>query len=138
VGDPVEALSAFLAARLDEVEARARAALEEWDDESARYEWEDLPDASFAHARWHDPARVLHEVEADRKLLALHAVEVRREERLAGYEGALEGKPPVYWENEYRCVICGWFDGEQGACETVRIRAERFSDRPDYRVEWKP
>ena len=60
---------AFLRARLDEDEARAQAALEEWDDEGTRSEWEDLPDASFAHARWHNPARVLREVTFWRRLL---------------------------------------------------------------------
>ena len=62
-------LAAFLTARLDEDEARARAALEEWHDEGTRHEWEDLPDASFAHARSFDPARVLREVEAKRAIL---------------------------------------------------------------------
>lgn len=107
-------LIAFLSARLDEARAKAASS--------------DPVGAMEAH----------FEVEADRKLIALHAVEVRREERRAGYDEIAEGKPPVYWADEYSCVICGWFDAEQGACETVRIRAERFSDHQDYDPEWKP
>jgi hypothetical protein len=63
-------LVAFLNARLDEDEARALKAREEWDTDHVRYEWEDLPDEVFAHARTHDPGRVLREVEAKRFILA--------------------------------------------------------------------
>ena len=53
---------AFVTARLDEDERVARAVTpDDWGDgdESSRYEWEDLPDAAFTHAKRHDPARVL-------------------------------------------------------------------------------
>ena len=63
-------LVAFLTARLDETEARALAAREDWDDESQQYEWNDLSEAVYAHARCLDPALVLREVEAKRKILA--------------------------------------------------------------------
>jgi hypothetical protein len=43
--ESADALTAFLRARLDEDEARALAASDEWDDEFVLYEWEDLPDA---------------------------------------------------------------------------------------------
>jgi len=62
-------LVAFLTARLDETEARALAAREDWDDESQQYEWNDLSEAVYAHARCLDPALVLREVEAKRKIV---------------------------------------------------------------------
>ena len=62
-------LIAFMNARLDETEARALAAREDWDDESQRYEWNDLSEAVFAHAHCLDPALVLREVEAKRKIV---------------------------------------------------------------------
>ena len=66
-------LIVFLTARLDETEARALAAREDWDDESQQYEWNDLSEAVYAHvyahARCLDPALVLREVEAKRKIV---------------------------------------------------------------------
>ena len=105
-------IAGFLAARLDEDEARARAALEEWDDESARYEWEDLPDTSFAHARWHDPARVLREVEADRRLIAEH------EAGLLDPRNAPDSWPALRF--------------------VIKLRAVIWSDHPEYLESWKP
>ena len=127
-------LIAFLNARLDEDEARAQAAAGEWDDESARYEWEDLPDATFAHARWHDPARVLREVEAKRAILTLHALQVTKREQYAysSYTGE-----PIPDEYDGQCEDCGWFDPEQGACLTLRHLASVYGDHPDYREDWQ-
>lgn len=59
-------LIAFLRSRLDEDDRRARAvAGEDWDD----IEWQDLPESAFAHAKNHDPARVLADVEAKREII---------------------------------------------------------------------
>ena len=60
------------------------------------------------HIARHDPARVLRDVEADRKLIA-------------AYEDVTEFSDP-------------WI----GLDLAVRIRAERFSGHPDYREEWRP
>jgi len=65
-------LAGFVSARLDEREALALAARDRWDDEDARYEWEDLPDEVFAHARSNDPSWVLRDVAAKRAILARH------------------------------------------------------------------
>lgn len=75
-------------------------------------------------ARW-DPARVLAEVEAKRKILDLHA------------------HYPVSFGEGFGCGICAW-DGRLGElaneqwCATVRLLALPFASRPGYREEWRP
>jgi hypothetical protein len=104
-------LVAFLRARLDEDERRARAALPRWDDDAM--EWQDLGDEVYAHARWHDPARVLREVQADRAILAEYTA-VRTLQGLTGVE-----------KDGYRDWV-------------LRICVAVYSDHEGYREEWKP
>ena len=132
-------LAGFLSARLDETASTAWAIHDVSKCDALLYE-EDMA-AATADTPYCDcgyPARVLREVEAMRAIIALHAVEVSREERRALAEDIAEGKPLVFWENEYRCVICGWFDAEQGACATVRHLAAIWSDHADHRQEGRP
>jgi hypothetical protein len=77
-------------------------------------------------ARW-DPARVLAEVDAKRRILELHA--------------------PVndYDPNGPVCSTCGEAGnpGDETAvvrwpCSTVRLVALPYADRPGYREEWRP
>ena len=122
-------LLAFLAARLDEDEAAAHAALHGGSGRWERYREADLYDldhrlvttsGEFAHIIRHDPARVLREAEAKRAILA------RYEDCLARMED------PAY----------------SGTAEYVQIReyedfilpnlAAAWSDHPDCRPERKP
>ena len=115
-------LITFLNARLDEDEAAARAALpiygpgwrpenskvaglgpaRIWGKDSKRPVAEAARRVSAAHIARHDPARVLREVEADRKLIA-------------AYEDVPEFSDP-------------WI----GLDLAVRIRAAIWNDHPDY------
>jgi len=119
-------LAAFLAARLDEDENRARAAQAEWDSPSVRYEWEDLPDEVFAHARTHDPARVLREVAAKRAILELHHIR-----RIGTWPVCTHCRPvdPEYTDD---------LTSEPWPCRTLRALAAVYSDHPGYRQEWAP
>lgn len=63
------------------------------------------------HIALHDPARVLREVEAKRRLIGAH--------------------PELD-----RCTACA--AGESGRCPNLRLLALPYSDRPGYREEWKP
>jgi hypothetical protein len=99
---------AFAKARLDEDEARATAALAEWDQNAM--EWEDLPDASYAHARWHDPARVLREVAAVRAVIATY----ERSVRMVGESLSVPDR------------------------KLTEAFAAVWSDHPDYQASWKP
>lgn len=68
----------------------------------------------LTHIARHDPATVLARIAADRQILALHAI----------------GQDP-----------CDAHDGvsmESTACDTVRLLALPYADRPGYRGEWKP
>ncbi|MCY0917030.1 DUF6221 family protein [Streptomyces sp. H27-G5] len=70
-----------------------------------------------AHIARHDPARVLREVAVKRQLLAIHRRYV--EEPGQACRGCAGG---IAWE----------------ACPVVRLLASPYSDRPDYREEWRP
>ena len=80
-----------------------------------------------AHIARHDPARVLREVDRDRRLLDLHHVVGFDDE-----DGHDLGRG---------CAECGYsaeYSDRGGWCETVRILAVPYADDPDYRQEWKP
>jgi hypothetical protein len=131
-------LIAFLAARLNEVEATAKAVQDRSDPWPGQWVADgnhalrtyngwvlatSIPVGSeFApgvleHITLHDPADVLRDVEADRKLLAAYA-------EVAG----MDRDDP---EPEYA------FGRAAGLGEAVRLRAARFSDHPDFQQEWK-
>jgi Family of unknown function (DUF6221) len=145
----VSHLVAFLNARLDEDEAAANEATpgswysfnsghgDDWYVASRNYgqvstgmhaEMENVEilmierdhrDADFI-ARW-DPARVLREVDAKRRILAEHRV----------------------WEPRWGCTRCReWIGGipEKVAwpCPTVRALAAVYSDHPDCDPAWSP
>jgi len=71
------------------------------------------------HIAAHDPARVLRDIEADRKLLALFVEVGAREVDL---DDAVE-------------YAHGWVNAIGMA---VHLRASAFSDRPGYREAWRP
>jgi Family of unknown function (DUF6221) len=146
----IDDLIAFLEARLDEDEAAAVAAAEADKRYGGRPHWSALgnividagdpdwavadlgpclEDASVAaHIVRHDPARVLREVEADRKLLA-------------ELEQARKFSDHMFSSPLPEGVASGEVLGERMRAATqvltlervVVIRAERFSDHPDYR-----
>ncbi|MFC3986475.1 DUF6221 family protein [Streptosporangium jomthongense] len=96
--------------------------------------------ATVNHIVRHDPARVLADVEADRKLLARYAEAVKeQEEALAAFRVARDE-----WESsseEYADAYKDWSAAllREGAFLTViKDRVARFPDHPDYRPEWKP
>lgn len=113
-------LVAFLRARLEDDEERAFAARAQWDDEDARQEWNDLPEASFAHARNLDPARVLREVEAKRRILDR-------------YEDAV-----VRREDPDHSQLAAQVQIQEYADWVIPLLAVPYADHPDYRQEWRP
>jgi Family of unknown function (DUF6221) len=149
-------LTAFLAARLDEDEAAARAAIGTpypvppglghgvwaagdpstgiqdkaaiYGDGMTIYDEGGHTTAQAAHIARHDPARVLLEVAAKRAILDLH------------YPGAAPHGAPEGME------ICAgeesdgdtWEMATRWPCPTVQALAAIYSGHPDYRQEWKP
>jgi hypothetical protein len=134
-------LIAFLTARLDEDAATALACLDINERVKVRRgltppRWLTSPDSSDItdaagilrvrhtwvregeHIARHDPARTLREVEADRKLLTAY-------DEVSRYD--TDEPEPEFAHG--RAVGLG---------EAVRMRAERFSDHPEYRTEWSP
>ncbi|MER7213185.1 DUF6221 family protein [Streptosporangium sp. NPDC000239] len=92
------------------------------------------------HIVRHDPARVLRDVSADRKLLARYAEAVKeQEEALAAFRVARDE-----WgssSEEYADAYKDWSDAllREGAFLTViKDRVARFSDHPGYLQEWAP
>jgi hypothetical protein len=70
--------------------------------------------ADAEHIALHDPARVLAEVDAKRRILALH-----------DEQHDCDGDPRSY------------ADPYEG-CRTLRLLALPYADRPGYREEWRP
>lgn len=82
------------------------------------------PAGLAAHIARYDPARVLREVEAKRKITECH-------------------EPWVAGNGDTICGRCGreHIDGRPGGhfpCQTLRLLALPYSDHPDYRQEWAP
>jgi hypothetical protein len=151
----VEDLIGWLRVQLDDDERVARDAV--GDNISPGEEWhhsdrpssvitglgDSVVDDSDAHqcehiARW-DPACVLAEVEAKRRILDLHTgTHACPEMRIGTYPAdwptaAPYGKAGESWEH----AAGGHFDkGEP--CPTVRLVALPFADRSGYRPEWAP
>jgi hypothetical protein len=136
----------WLRAQLDEDERIARAAC--WDEQSdawtvrpprekyERYTVVDYLDDGVVvvtpenadadgvgqHVARHDPARVLREIDAKRKLLDLHQEKLEQ-----GYSSD-------------HCAECGFGETSQSyyPCATLRLLALPYADRPGYREEWRP
>lgn len=76
-----------------------------------------------AHIVAHDPARVLAEVEAKRRIIELHSVSEGHECSTRDRHGDIDH--------------CTWvMDSE--ACTTLRLLALQYAAHPDYREEWRP
>ena len=71
------------------------------------------------HAVEHDPARVLREIDAKRQLLEIH--------------GRLD-----VGEFCSTCDAPSGIPGRPDGCDTLRILAAPYIDRPGHREEWQP
>ncbi|MEV7358190.1 DUF6221 family protein [Kitasatospora sp. NPDC091276] len=135
-------LIAFIRARLDEDEREALAVL--WAGSGNRLDWTLVASATIeigtetigtddrnvaSHIARHDPARVMAEVDAKRRLLDLHGPLTLR-----GGAGARcfdtttacrSCEPPQFPEHAYPCA-------------TLRLLALPYADHPDYRPAWAP
>jgi hypothetical protein len=114
-------LLAFLAARLDEDEAVAQGAARTDDGRGGQWLPVHFGAGGFDsrvddHIARHDPARVLREVEADRRLLA-------------EWQEA-EADPAV--DDQWNAGLAA------GLRLAVQIRTTRYGGHPDYRPGWKP
>ncbi len=92
-----------------------------------------VEDADAAHIARYDPARVLAEVAAKRRIVELHSN--------AG--GGMGHDPPggdYYGDFPSACLTCGTPDeyAVSWPCTTLRLLALPFADHPDYRSEWAP
>jgi hypothetical protein len=105
----------------------------------AAMEEDDQPVAIVQSGRWedrhiarHDPARVLAEVAAKRRIVHAH-------DRIHGCTGltgsgdwsAVDGEPWEFWEDHQT--------GDTGGiCYTLRLLALPYAEHPDYNPEWRP
>ncbi|MFT2014606.1 DUF6221 family protein [Streptomyces sp. 796.1] len=136
-------LATFLRTRLDEDEAAARAASPgPWHvnaeaDEVLAVDGITVCDgfalsgrqlrATTEYIARHDPARVLAEVDAKRRILDIHQV--------TSYDNSESGA-----DEGYGCRECGWsaeYSDQGGWCETLRLLALPHVDHPDYQDTWR-
>lgn len=152
-------LLAFIRARLDEDEQAALAAAQKsnraWrytviegepdgysldlsDERVLIVDWTDedeLLPSEAAHIARHDPARVLREVEAKRKIIDEHfgflhpSGNPDRACRRCS-DRRTDDDPLVHDDR--------WLTLEPAPCPTLRLLALPYADSPDYREEWKP
>ncbi|MBW8487611.1 DUF6221 family protein [Actinomadura parmotrematis] len=117
-------LVAFLGARLDEEADLARRCdgdgCGEWVAQGHAVDFCQSRLAGFhptiaLHVALHDPARVLREIEAKRRVLARHALSP------AG------GDPELPWENVDDCQ----YDGDPWPCDDLLDLASPYADHPD-------
>jgi hypothetical protein len=93
-------------------------------------------DETAAHVAAWDPARVLREIDAKRRLLEEHSLTVEKVDA-APYDSFTGERRPD--EHSVTCTVCGWAsDDPSSACLTVRLLALPYADRPGYREEWAP
>ncbi|MFD9949848.1 DUF6221 family protein [Nonomuraea sp. NPDC059023] len=133
-------LITFLRARLDEDEQAARdASADVWRKSERPSIWvscEDGPVAQTkyfedaAHIARHDPARVLREVEAKRRMLDLHARDHACVEHVRAGGDSAPGT--MIYANDW------WVEYPGPPCLVVRLLALPYSYDADYKAEWKP
>lgn len=120
----MDELIEFLLARLDEDEAVARKSHEWWDSDltAGYFEWPSSE--SHNHVLRHDPARVLVEVAAKRRIVLLGG---------KSDADAVEGGGGPY-------DVVDWRYGIHAAAHQVvlRLLALPYANHPDYREEWRP
>jgi hypothetical protein len=134
-----DGITAFLTARLGEDEAAAKAV-------AGRSRFVVVDEDVCRYIARHDPARVLREVEAKRKILALHKIDSEPEtvhilhhdkKWNTGWEETKETGRLSYW-----CAVCdhdrdyGHIGGPNEGCETLRALAAVWSNHPDYNPDW--
>ncbi|WP_158721174.1 DUF6221 family protein [Streptomyces sp. NRRL S-241] len=102
--------------------------------------WNRSYDGLFAaqHIVRHDPARVLAEVDAKRRMLEAHAIVHREIGWLADGEEAYDELPVCG-----ACVLKHTHypsrdNVPEGACLTARLLALPYASHPEYRDEWRP
>lgn len=117
----------FLRARLDEDERLALLAAgpigDHWQADGAMVFAKHPTDAivdyagqAAGHIARHDPARVLAEVEAKRRIVDLHA----REHECVGSDGGRTANDAGEWP-----------------CQTLRLHGLPYADHPDYDESWR-
>lgn len=73
------------------------------------------------HVALHDPARVLRDVEAKRRVLARHVL------------SPAINDPELPWDNRDDCQ----YDGEDWPCPDLLDLALSYADHPDHREQWR-
>ncbi|MCT4357878.1 DUF6221 family protein [Streptomyces sp. Je 1-79] len=120
-----EDLVTFLKARLDEEDALARRCdgdgCGRWSAHGHTVDFCQVELAGFhpaiaLHVALHDPARVLREVEAKRRILARHVL------------SPAVGDPELPWDDRDDCQ----FDGDPWPCDDLLDLASPYTDHPDF------
>lgn len=84
--------------------------------------------ATVDHIACHDPARVLAEVDAKRRLVELHSTPHTVVDGFCVEEGG-----PCTHRGEDECTLCG-----ETPCATLRLLALPYAGHADYDEAWRP
>jgi len=105
-------------------------------DEADLYIAMDGTEATMEHMARHDPARVLAEVEAKRRILDRYeeaAAEHGRVEQLGPFADIHQGMDP----DEYEQLVHGLWMRAQALAEVARLLALPYAGRDGWREEWR-
>jgi hypothetical protein len=139
----VTALAEFVAARLDEDEAMAEAAIEIGLKRYGDRYHEEVgfdPGGISADDGWLvvDPARVLREVQAKRAILALHHPSPGLRHPVTDYHVDICAACDIPEPSRAEWKRIDGFEGSVYPCDTARSLAAAWSDHPDYDEAWRP
>lgn len=84
-------------------------------------------DLHWSMPDWLHRDRMLAEIEAKRRIIELHQVVAFEDEDMS--------------DQGLGCQECGWsaeYADRGGWCETIRLLALPYADRPGYKEVWKP
>ncbi|MFI0262531.1 DUF6221 family protein [Streptomyces sp. NPDC017056] len=116
-------LAQFLRERVaEDLDGAAHAATAGWCDEEV-----DVSSPVERHVLRHDPARVLVEAGAKKRIIEEHA----------------PSRPEHLRRTERGCQTCctaqAWdAEADESNCLTLRLFARPYVDHPDFREEWRP
>lgn len=115
---------------IDEKRARACPGDGRWTAADIEVYGADLSPEVREHMAAHDPDRVLREIDAKRQLVKLHGRATLR-----------AGGGAQYFDTTTVCRSCEpsyQFPEQSWPCQTLRLLALPYADRPGYRDGWRP
>src|SRR5690348_2988976 len=129
-------LPTWLRTQLDADEQTARAAMWAGDERWTAYEFNYVRDTWHVDDSYDEGVASIQAQAADSEAVARHIVRQQPLNVLADI--AAKRRILAVHVDQRECERCTWLDDEFYACETLRLLALPYADRPGYDEGWKP